>query len=178
MKPERVEGQSPGITSADDILAKMRAGKKQAFEMKLGDQLIPVRVLTIDETTAIRREALAHMARVGGDETDKNVYIQKTSLKVASTMSEGSGPLLSDKLLGKLSLDEISYLYDEYVKLMDQANPTLETISSEHFRVLVEAVKKNLVSSKDLSLVQLKAIFTAFQDLIQKQESQTSQAGN
>lgn len=162
----------PMILSAEDILARMRVGKKQDFEMALGSQKIPVRILSIDETTTIRREALGHMAQIGGDETDKNVYIQKATLKVASTMSDKSGPLLGDKLLGKMSVDEISYLYGEYVKLMDQVNPTLETLSPEHFRVLVDAVKKNLVSTKDLSLAQLKAIFTAFQDLIQKQESQ------
>jgi hypothetical protein len=45
----------------------------------------------------------------------------------------------------------------------------------DEFQALVHAVKKNAVVSKELSLRQLRAIFLAFQDLIQKVEAQTTQ---
>lgn len=162
--------KAPDIMTAEDILAKMRAGIKETYEIRMREMRIPVRVLTIDEVNDIRREALKLTMVSNGDETDKNVQIQRMTLKLATTLKPGTGPLLSDKLLKMLSVDEINYLYEEFVNVMDRVNPTLETISPEQFKELVDALKKTLVSPKDLSTRQLRAICSAYVDLIQRQE--------
>lgn len=166
------------LTSPEDILAKMRAGIKETYEIRMREMVIPVRVLSIDEVNNIRREALTNALIAKGDETDKNVHIQKITLKLASTIGKGSGPILGDRLLSMLTVDEINYLYEEYIAVMDRVNPSLESIPPEQFGMLVDALKKNLVFARDLSLRQLRAICSAFQDMIQRPDSQTSPKGN
>ncbi len=158
--------------SAEEIVAKMRAGKKEVHEIKMGPLSIPVRVLSCDEVAAVRREAIKFATIMGGDDTDKNLAIQKSTLKLASTLTKGGAPMLSDKVLALLSLDEMSYLYEEFIKVMDTVNPALEHITPEIFRMIVDALKKNTASARDLSMLQLRAICTAYVDLIQRQEIQ------
>lgn len=160
------------IISSEDILKKMRMGIKETYEISLRSFKVPVRVLSMDELVAVRREGIKHQALIGGDETDRNCYIEKTVLKLASTLTKNGAPLLMDGVLDKMTLEEISHLYGEYVKIMDDCSPELEQIPIEQFRALIDAVKKNSVTAKDCSLRQLRAIFYAYQDLIQKQETQ------
>jgi hypothetical protein len=161
------------ILSAEDILAQMRAGVQTVREIRLRDAHIPLRIISIDEINMVRREALKDQFLQKGDETDKNLAIQRYSLKLASDINKNGTPTLSDKLLSIMSVDEINHLYNEYIKFMDDANPSIESIEPEKFQLLVEAVKKNIITSKECSLLQLKAIFSAFQDMIQKQDTQT-----
>jgi hypothetical protein len=166
----------PKIITAEDMLKKLRAGTKEVHEIKMREMVIPVRVLSVDEMNAIRRDSIKQMTLLAGDETDRNLSTQKTTLKMASTIN--GAPVLGDKLLSLLSTDEINFIYNEYVKVMDDVNPSMEFISPDEFKALVEALKKNVITTRDCSLRQLKAICTAFQDLIQRQDSQTSQTGS
>lgn len=167
------EGTATPPMSAEELLAKMRQGKKELYDVRMGNLTFPVRVLTCDEVVAVRREAISTTAKSGGDETDKNIHIQKATLKLASTPSRGSAPFLGDKLMSLMTLDEISFLYDEYIRIMETVNPAVEFIEPAVFRGIVEALKKNTASPKDLSLLQLRAICSAYVDLILRQENQT-----
>lgn len=169
--------EAPEITTVSDILARMRVGTKEVYELRMREMMFPVRVITMDEQAAVRREAIAHTAKMGGDETDRNCHIQQSTLKLASTITKGGAPLISDSLLAKMSLDEVRYLYDEYIRVMDTVNPSLEMIPPEQFRALVDALKKNTLGARDLSLLQLRAICTAFAELILQLESQASPQG-
>lgn len=157
------------IVSAENLLAKLRAGTKEVYEIKLRQLIVPVRVISLDEISAIRREAKAEQAKMLGDETDFNVSMQKFTLKLASNIKDA--PLLSDKLLSKLTIDEVNHLYNEYIRVMDAVNPTLEAISPEHFRSMVEALKKSQVTLNELSLRELKALSSAFVEMIREQET-------
>lgn len=167
-------GDAPQIQTAEDLLLRMRAGTKEVHEIHMRDLTIPVRVLSIDEVNNIRRSSIVETQKKAGDDTDKNLTVQKLTLKLASTLVKNGAPLLSDKLLSLLSVDEVNYLYEEYIKVMDSVNPSIETIDPEVFRNLVDALKKNNVTWKDLSLRQLRGICTAFVDLIQRLENQAS----
>lgn len=165
------------ITTTEDLLAKMRAGSRTDHVIRLRDLVIPVRVLSIDETNLIRRDALKQTQMTGGDEIDKNLHIQKTTLKLASAMQKNM-PMITDKILSAMYVDEVTHLYDEYIKVMDDVNPTVEKLTEEQVRTLVDYVKKNGASARDLSLLQLRVIFSLFQDLIRKQDAQGSPKGN
>lgn len=169
------EGTPPAILTAEDILAQMREGVKQVHEISLRGYTFPVRVLSIDEVNAIRREAIRVAAMGGGDTVDKNVETQKATLRLASTVTQGGPPMLGDKVLSMLSVDEVNYLYEEFVRVMDSVNPSLESIPPEQFRELVDALKKSTISPKDCSLRQLRAICTAYVDLILRLETRDSQ---
>lgn len=166
------------VLSAEDLLAKMREGTKAQHDVQMRGITIPLRVLSNDEHNNVRREAIRLTVAAGGDETDRNLRTQHMVLKLASTSAPNGAPLLGDRLLSLLSVDEVNYIYEEYIRVMDSVNPSLETIDPEVFRALVEALKKNTLSSKDLSLRQLRAMCTAYVDLIQRQEMQNSPQDN
>lgn len=164
--------------TAEELIVKLRQGKKTVDEIRMGGLVIPVRVISCDEVNQIRREAIRKTALVQGDETDKNLEIQKNTLKLASTLNPGTGSFLTDKLLTLLSYDEISYLYQEFIRFMDNVNPSFETITQEMFRSIIDALKKKIISTKDLSLHQLQVICTAYVDLILRLDAQTSPQDN
>jgi hypothetical protein len=175
--PTERPSTAPVIFSAEDILAKMRDGVKSTSEIRLRKMSFPVRILSIDETNAIRREAIREAKLGNGDEVDRNLAIEKSTLMLAST-PPGGGPGLPDKVLGLLTVDELHHLYNEYVKIMDDVNPAVEDITQEQVKALVEAIKKNSVSARDLSLWQLRVIFSLFQDAVQRAETQDSPKDN
>lgn len=177
MNPSHGGGEAPRITTVEDLLKKMRAGTREVHEIRLRDLVIPVRVLSIDEVNQVRKEAIRLATVGGGDEVDKNVHVQKLTLKLASEVTKGQ-PILSEKLLNMMTVDEITYLYEDYVRVMDSVNPSLEAIPAEAFRQLVDALKKKHVSSRDLSTHQLRALSTAYVDLIQRLESRESPTAN
>lgn len=155
MEP-RERGEAPKITTAEDLLARLRQGVKDVHQIELRGTVIPVRVLSADEMNRIRQEALKDTAISGGDETDKNLRVQKNTLILASTVPVGSGPMLAERVLGMLSVDEITFLFEQYIHVLDRVNPSLETISTEEFQALVVALKKKSISTRDLSLRQLR----------------------
>lgn len=166
------------MITPESLLAKMRAGVKEVHEIKMRDLVVPVRVLSQDEVNAVRREAIAKATGMNGDDVDKNVWVQKLTLKLASDVTKKNVPILSDSLLGMLTTDELAYLYEEYITAMDSVNPSLETLSGERFREIVDALKKSQLGTRDLSLLQLRAICTAFVELIERQDALKSQKGN
>lgn len=168
-------GHAPEITTVDDLLKKMRAGVSDVHNIRMRELTIPVRVLSQDEYNQIRRAAKIQTEHDGGDDTDVNVLMQKLVLAKASEAKPGSPGILSDKLLGRLSNDELSYLYSEYIRVNDLVNPNIEAMTEEQFRMIVEALKKNTISPRDLSLPQLREICTAFVDMIQRLEDQQRQ---
>lgn len=177
-KMERHNPEAPVILSAEDLLRRMRAGTKEVYIIRMREQEIPVRVLSIDEIAQIRREAISQAAKLGGDETELNLWKQKLTLKLASAVTADKVPMLSEKLLGLLSLDEVQYLYEEYIRITDAVNPSLELMSPERFKSMVDALKKNHLSSRDCTLLELRVICSAFQELIQRPETHGSQKVN
>jgi hypothetical protein len=155
--------------SADDLLKKMREGVKEVHNISLRGFNIPVRVLSLAEMNLIRKDAISQALANKGDGTDVNVITQQTVLKMASTIDSSGGPLLSDKVLERMTTDELNYLYNEYVRVSESVNPSVEHISHDAFRELVNALKKNMITSVDLSLPQLRAICTAYVALISEQ---------
>jgi hypothetical protein len=77
-----------------------------------------------------------------------------------------------------LSTDEMNDLFEQYIAVMESVNPSLEQMTEAEFRPMVEALKKNQITWKDLSLKQLRVICTAYQELIQRPDSQTSPPGS
>lgn len=177
---QRTGDSSPvEIQSAADLLRKMRAGVKDVHDVRMRELVIPMRILSQDEWNDIRRDAKMNTLAKGLDDIDYNVMVMKSVLKVASTVKkEGGGPMLSDKLLTMLNQDEMSYLYNEYLRVVDSINPNIEHMTDVEFRHLVDMIKKNIISSRDCSLSQLRAIFYAYQEMVQAVDLAVSQQGN
>jgi hypothetical protein len=176
--PVQTGALAPQQWSEAEILAKMREGTKSVHEIRCRSLVIPVRILSIDEVNQVRRESIMQAQLVKGDDIDKNVAIQRFTLKLASQLQPGGAPVLTDKILSQMSVDEVNFLYNDYIVVSERVNPSVETISDTEFRELVDALKKNHASANDFSLLQLKAICGAYQDLIQRQDAQKSQKAN
>lgn len=166
------------IVTAEEILARLRTGVKDSYEIKMRGAVIPVRVLSISEANMIRSRARKTAVLNQGDETDVNLQIQKETLSLASCVPTGSAPILSEKVLAMLTTDEICFLFEEYIGVMERVNPSVEQILPEEFRALVDALKKKAVSVRDLSIHQRNAICTAFVELITRQENRNSPSGS
>ena len=166
------------FVSAEDLLAKMRAGTKEIYEIRLRELTIPVRMLSLDERLDIRNRMTVANSKVLGDEANLASLVQKEILRTASSVGKNQVGVLSDRLLGMLSLDEVIYLYNEYQRICEQVNPSLEQMTGEQFQQLVGAIKKNHIAASDLSLPQLKAVFISYQDLIQRMDFPTSPTDN
>jgi hypothetical protein len=170
--------QAPQILTAEDIVAKLRQGVRETYEIELRGTIIPVRVLSIDEMNRIRQQAIKDTAIKGGDETDRNLNVQQSTLMLASTVPMGSAPMLSNKVLGLLSVDEVTYLFEQYIGVLGRVNPSIDMISAEEFRSIVDVLKKKSISVRDLSLRQLRGICSHFVDETPVLETVSSPQGN
>jgi hypothetical protein len=168
----RTQGEPPQITTSDDILAKLRLGVQEVYEVHMRGATFPVRILSCVEVNKIRQEANRMNLLRKGDETDTNVEIQKMTLRLATTVPKGSAPYLSEAILDALTVDELTYLFNEFIGVMEKVNPTIESISGEEFKAIVDALKKNAISPRDLSIHQRNAICTSFVDLMLRLEAQ------
>lgn len=155
--------------SPEEFVKTLRAGVDETYFIAMRGRQIAVRILSVDEVNAIRREGIAYQAKRSGDDVDRDLQVQKLTLALATRLTPGSYPTLTEAMLGLLTVDEVGHLYNEYMLVFARVNPSLETIPLEQFNQLVAAVKKNLVGWKDLSLAQLKAIFTDWAGTIQAQ---------
>jgi hypothetical protein len=177
--PMQQRGESaPEITTVDDLLKKMRQGCDAVHEIKMRGLTIPIRLLSQDEWNQLRRTAKMEKEAHGWDETDYNVRLQRFVLLRSCEIKPGTPGILSEMLMAKLTTEELGFLYSEYIRVNDLVNPNIEVMNEEQFRVIVDSLKKNNISSRDLSLPQLREICTAFVDLIQRLEDQQRQMDN
>jgi hypothetical protein len=163
------ESKKAGPMSAEQFVASLREGVDATHFITMRGRHIPVRILDVDEVGLIRRESLSWQAKESRDDTDRNLHVMKLTLAMATRMKPNEPPVLSEKVLGLVTLDELTHLYESYLLVLGKVNPALEEISGEQFRALVDAVKKKLVGWKELSLPQLKAIFKDWEGTILKQ---------
>lgn len=153
------------ITPAD-ILANMRLGTKQVYSIFCRGQEFPVRLLSGDQVLKIRRDAMGVARSSGWDDVDRDYYQQKLTLIEATRMSDNDVPIISFEALKAWSLDEVIYVYEEYMRFCESVNPKLEALKPEELRVLIDAVKKNNLDVNNLSFRQLRAIFFSWQAII------------
>jgi hypothetical protein len=174
MTMSRTEATPPAIVSADDMLKKLRAGVKEISEINIRGLSFVVRIISINEMLDIRAKAKSIASTRNGDITLENALVQQLTLIAASTINKGA-PGLPESFLSKVSLSELTLIYEEYLKFYDDCNPSLERIGQAQMEALIEAIKKNTISWRDCSLSQLRAVFMLYQDMIQRQDSQESQ---
>ena len=96
--------------TVDDLLKKMRMGKQYISEIRMGDVMVPVRVLSADEVNTLRKTARTLALRNGGDETDENLILQKLTLLHSAQIGISGVSVLSESLLDKMSLNQLEIL--------------------------------------------------------------------
>ncbi len=155
--------------SAEDFVKSLRVGVDETYFISMRGRQIPVRILSVDQVNGIRLEANGYQAKKSTDDTDRALYVQKLTLAMATRMKQNEFPILTEQILGLMTVDEVGHLYNEYMLVLGRVNPSLEEIPVEEFNALVAAVKKSHLGWKELSLAQLKAIWRDWAAMIQKQ---------
>lgn len=178
MREDLKEQANTGSMSPEEFVKTLRKGVDETYFIAMRGRQIPVRVLSVDEVNSIRKDGYAHQAKTSSDDTDRHLHVQKTTLALATRMKVNEHPVLTERILSIMTVDEVGHLYNEYMLVLGRVNPGLEEMLPEQFAQLVAAVKKNHVGWKDLSLGQLRAIFTDWAALIQAQAEQPSPAAS
>lgn len=140
-------------------LAQMRMGSDYKFTIKLKQFSVVLRPLSMDEFVNVTMETaeyLESLPPVARNRLSENTILAKKILVLASTSEPDMGDFkLTESLLGRMTNDEVSYLYNEYCVICDKVNPKLEELPIEEVDRLVDMVKKSPSQAIELSFLEL-----------------------
>lgn len=144
----------------EEQLAAARKGPKQDLFLTLGDLEIPCRILGHrEEAATIANAKMA--ARKSKPETGQAQLFESMEVMRAILMkvtNVKSVQHLTPLFLNELSSAELDSLYDQYLTLMNTANPEFEKMSSAKIGEMIAAVKKKEMAPRDFFTWQLAAI--------------------
>lgn len=136
--------QSP-VQSELPQLEAMRAGVDYSWRIKCRKQEFTVRPLTAMEIIKIAEEVqdelelLPENRRLG---VRASLMSAAKTLEVAST-PPGGVPTLTVAMTSQMTPAEVSHLHDQYVAGCARVNPSLEMLTVEQVKAMVDEVKKN-----------------------------------
>ncbi len=134
--------------SGDSIeqIDQMRAGIDYRFPVMVRDFQLMVRPLSIVETVRVAQkvaEAMKGIPDSARNRLTEHTYLAKETLVIASTSDVGvNDQRITDLILDRMTPDELSYLFKQYVQVCDRANPALESMSIQDLKDMVEGLKK------------------------------------
>jgi hypothetical protein len=136
------------ITTAEDLLEKLRRGNSQVLEIGLGELKVPCRLLSATEEALVVAKANQKSIKDNPQGLKKEIWesinVMKGILK-ASTTIDAAG--LPDRFFEELRERELTDLYDQYVTLNHTINPNIQDLSPQEILQIVEEVKKKGPSS-------------------------------
>lgn len=147
----------------------MRAGVDYRFPIRIRQFAFEVRPLSILETVQVAQkvaESIRAAPESARNRLTEHTFLAKETLIVASTPDVGvNKPQITDYILDRMTNDELQFAYNQYVGVIDRANPQLELMSSEDLDALIADLKKNpeegsalVFRLTELSLSQLMSI--------------------
>jgi len=146
----------PQQISAKDQLEKLRAGQDQILEIKYGELVIPLKLLSAHElATAAEngRNKLKKIVLPSASETNKtqmeSIAVMKEILRTACT------PHLNDEFLGLITSVELEILYDQFLLINNKVNPQYDKLDDEEILALIAEIKKKTTPIGGLSSYQL-----------------------
>ncbi len=150
-----------------DQLTKMRMGCDYRFPVLIRKFSVLLRPLTNTETIEVTNQVFARMAGMSEHQKNRineNSIVAKETLKLASTEQPDSKdiPQLTDPILDRLTNEELSFIYDEYVAICDKCNPSFDLLPKEAIEKLVEEAKKKPTDLTGFSLLQLASMVNYF----------------
>jgi|GEM_PF-5349314 len=160
MYSEQETTEVSGIRTVESLLAAMRRGNSQRLELKMGDDDVPVRLLSAHEEalTAVKAAQSAIKRNPTGlkPETFEAQCMMKAILFAATTI--GGTPTIGERFYESLTATELGYLYDQYVTLNHTINPNIQEMKSEEIAAIVDDIKKKKRAAKDFYTYQLAAV--------------------
>lgn len=130
-----------------EILAKMRAGVDYKFAIRCRQFAIDVRPLSTSEMGSLVGEIIREFRQqpVEDQTSIKEAEIRaRITIRLASTSDIGKNDSpLTDYIVGKMTTDELRFLYSQYAQACEVVNPAHEPMPWEEIAALYEAVKKS-----------------------------------
>lgn len=151
-------------------LDAMRLGVNYRFVLRMRGFSLDARPLTIDETIVMTADVIAELQRLPTHAQNSQYeasLVAKKTLVLASTSEPGKNdPKITELVLGRMTAEEIQFLYKQYTDGCESVSPAIENISREKLDEMVEQVKKNPSSTLILlSRAQLCALVNLFLSL-------------
>lgn len=128
-------------------LDAMRMGADYRFILRSRAFSMDARPLTIDETIQMTADVIVEMQRLPEHSQNsqfESACVAKKTLVLASTSEPGAkDPKITEYVLGRMTPEELQYLYKQWVDGCASVSPALETLSPDVLQALIETVKKN-----------------------------------
>lgn len=132
-------------------LDAMRMGVDYRFVVQARAFVMDARPLTIDETIQMTAEVISELQRLPAHSQNSQFeasLIAKKTLVLASTSEPGAkDPKITEYVLGRMTPEELQYLYKQWTDGCALVSPAIETMTPEAIGELVETVKKNGAST-------------------------------
>lgn len=149
---EHKPGEMPDIEA-------MRLGVDYRFPITCRSFTVYVRPLTHQEMVKAAQEVGAEMARMpksAQTPITEHSLLSKYILSKATTSDVGKTDYeLTEPILDRMTPEELTHLFKQYVGNTDRCNPSLDAMSIEEVKELVEMVKKNPQQAIGCSFFQL-----------------------
>lgn len=130
-----------------DQIDAMRMGVDYRFRIVCRGFSMSARPLSIGESVEVGTKVsqrLNEMTEFEKNRLNEHSLLAYETLVLASTSDYGTNdPKISEYILKRLTPDELSFLFKQYVAECDKVNPCLEMMDAKDIRPLVEALKKS-----------------------------------
>ena len=135
-------------------IEKMRMGAEYSFPVKCRGLRMFLRPLTINEHNHVMSETTRILSKSGmatNAPTEHSTYVS-ILLEMASTSAPGkTDPQITDVIVGRMTPDEIQFVYDQWLEGCKRCDPSLETMKPEELNAIVESIKKKEKTLTELS---------------------------
>lgn len=161
-------------------IESMRMGVEYKFEAKIRDFSIFLRPLSCSEMINITDKVTAQVSSL--PEHLRNIkkqsfILSKEILKLSSTSDVGKLDYkIDDSFLDRCTEQELSHIYENYIKTIDKCDPSLELMKEKDILEIVDNIKKNqnqvhlastLIELSFAELVSLAAYLLTKKDLLE-----------
>lgn len=144
--------------SPESLLERLRSGYKTELEIKMGGLRVPCRIMPSEESVKTISNAKFELKIPEGHDREllESIAVQKAILKNGCTVDGIT--YLHERLLDKLSSDELGQLYDVYMSEIKFVNPDFKALTETEVAQMIEDVKKKKTQAKDYYTWQLAEI--------------------
>lgn len=136
-------------------IEQMRLGIDYRFTLVVRGFTLSVRPLSIAESVTVATnvaERLSTAPKAALHRLTEHHFLAKETLILASTTDYGTNdPKITELILDRMTPEELSELFKQYVDNCDRCNPSLDLLPPERLGVLIEDLKKNLTGPQELA---------------------------
>lgn len=141
---------------------QLRDGVDYRFKVtirKFSIMLRPLSIYEVNKVAANVSERMEEMNQYQRNQLTEHTLVAQETLKLASTSDvDVDDPTITDLIISKMTAEEVSALFKEYVAITDKCNPVLELLPNDVLKSMIEDIKKNPSLVTERSFLELASI--------------------